>query len=204
MARKSKLVRRTACAAAAALLAWASGSEAKVTKIQKLSTTQICSTVGAQQVCEFGDNKLTYEGIAGLAFGELDPKNPLNAIIQDIDLAPKNTRGNVEYVATFFLVKPTEASMKFASGLMWHDVPNRGGRITINDIEKGLGDFGLSSGWQGDNAGGTVVPANADSPDPIGTASTNDNEWVKAPVLTGVTGKLTGRTAAVGCARLGQ
>src|SRR5437764_11063042 len=37
MARKSKLVRRTACAAAAALLAWASGSEAKVTKIQKLS-----------------------------------------------------------------------------------------------------------------------------------------------------------------------
>src|SRR5437764_7401109 len=159
MAKLPEPLHRTTFAAAtsmAAVLAWVPASEAKVTKIQILSTTQVCSTVNNQQVCEFGDDKLAYEGIAGLAFGELDPKNPLNAIIQDIDAAPKNARGNVEYVATFFLVKPTEASMKFASGLMWHDVPNRGGRITINDIEKGLGDFGLSSGWQGDNSGNTA------------------------------------------------
>src|SRR5205814_10613868 len=145
-----KLVQRTAYAAAAALFGWASASEAKVTKIQILSTTPICSTVSGQQVCEFGEQKVTYEGVAGLAFGELDAKNPLNAIIQDMDAAPKNARGNVEYVATFFLGKPTANSMRFASGLMWHDVPNRGGCISTNDIDQAPGDYCLSSGCQDD------------------------------------------------------
>ena len=63
--------------------------------------------------------------ISGRAYGELDPANPLNAIIQDIALAPKNAAGKVEYVTTFQLVMPSDASK--LSGLMWHDVPNRGG-----------------------------------------------------------------------------
>ena len=32
-------------------------------------------------------------------------------------------------MATFFLVKPIDMSK--SSHLMWHDVPNRGGRITL-------------------------------------------------------------------------
>ena len=43
---------------------------------------------------------IAYEQVAGRAFGELDPKLPGNAIIQDIDPAPKNANGNVEYTAT--------------------------------------------------------------------------------------------------------
>ena len=31
------------------------------------------------------------------AYGEVDPKDPLNAVITDIELAPRNSRGNVEY-----------------------------------------------------------------------------------------------------------
>lgn len=100
-----------------------------------------------------------YETVAGRAFGELDPNDPHNAIIQDIKLAPRNAKGMVEYTATFFIVKPTD--MTKSSHLMWHDVPNRGGRLTIVPLERQLGDIGLSSGWQGDNAGGTVPgPAN--------------------------------------------
>ena len=49
-----------------------------------------------------------YETIAGRAFGELDPNDPLNAIIQDIQLAPRNANGKVEYTATFFIVKPID------------------------------------------------------------------------------------------------
>lgn len=94
-----------------------------------------------------------YETLSGLAFGELDPDDPVNAIIQDIQLAPRNGHGKVEYTATFFIVKPID--MTKASGLLWHDVPNRGGRITIVDAEKAFGDVGISSGWQGDNAGNT-------------------------------------------------
>ena len=33
-------------------------------------------------------------------------------------------------MASFFIVKPVDMSQ--SSGLMWHDVPNRGGRITIS------------------------------------------------------------------------
>src|SRR5258705_4118620 len=51
-----------------------------------------------------------YETLAGRAFGELDPKDPRNALITDINLAPKNARGMVEYVASFYVVKPMDMS----------------------------------------------------------------------------------------------
>src|SRR3989442_11379334 len=97
-----------------------------------------------------------------------------NALITDITAAQRNANGMVEYVASFFIVKPVD--MTKSSGLMWHDVPNRGGRITISSDLRAQGDIGISSGWQGDNAGGTVVPANAVWP----TAVTPTNhQWGK-------------------------
>jgi hypothetical protein len=101
-----------------------------------------------------------YETLAGRAFGELDPNDPHNRLITDIQLAPRNANGKIEYVATFYLVKPIDMSK--ASRLMWHDVPNRGGRITIVEAERMLGDVGLSSGWQGDNSGNTAPGENND------------------------------------------
>src|SRR5258706_15748664 len=62
-----------------------------------------------------------YETLAGRAFGELDPKDPRNALITDITLAPKNARGMVEYVASFYIVKPIDMSK--SSHLMWQDAP---------------------------------------------------------------------------------
>src|ERR1044072_8718822 len=107
-----------------------------------------------------------YETLDGRAYGELDPNHPRNAIITDIKLPPRNANGMVDYVVSFYLVKPLDMSK--ASHLMWQDVPNRGGRITINPIERGYGDIGLSTGWQGDNSGRTV-------PGP-------DNDWVIVPI----------------------
>jgi hypothetical protein len=132
---------------------------------------------------------IPYERIAGRAWGELDPSDPKNALITDIGLAPKKANGNVEYIASFFIVKPVDMSQ--ASGVMWHDVPNRGGRITITADLSNLHDVGLSSGWQGDNAGATAVPANA--ADIPGTPPFGTNEWVKVPMVTGVTGRIFGR-----------
>jgi Alpha/beta hydrolase domain len=163
---------------AAACAAWAPQGDARVTKI-------VIDRVQALA----GD--ATYETITGRAFGELDPNDPHNAEITDLAAAAGN--GNATYVATFFIVKPVDMSR--SSGLMWHDVPNRGGRITISADLRAQGDIGLSSAWQGDNSGNapnsaTVVPANAESATPV--APTN-NEWVKVPVLNGVTGRILGR-----------
>ena len=97
---------------------------------------------------------IAYEQIAGRAFGELDPKLPGNAIIQDIELA-KDADGKVRYVASFVIFKPVD--LQRASGLMWHDVPNRGRVYPFADQERAFGDIELASAWQGDNAGATVV-----------------------------------------------
>jgi alpha/beta hydrolase family protein len=161
--------------AVVAILAWAPVSEARVTRI----IIDAHGTVTGQDI--------PYETLTGRAFGELDPSDPLNTLITDIDRAPQ-VNGKVGYIASFFIVKPVDMSR--ASGLMWHDVPNRGGRITITPDLRNLHDVGLSSGWQGDNAGATVVPANASTPAPVTPSS---NEWVKVPVLTGVTGQIVGR-----------
>jgi hypothetical protein len=124
-----------------------------------------------------------HEQIAGRAFGELDPGDPLNQIIQDIGLG-KDPDGKVRYVATFVLTKPVD--MTNASGLMWHDVPNRGRPLTIGNIERGFGDVGLASAWQGDNAGmsselGTTVRA---------TMSVGGNHWLQVPVAKNPDGSL--------------
>src|ERR1700730_7269125 len=57
-----------------------------------------------------------YQKLTGHAYGELDPKLPLNAIITDLEFAPRNPRGMVEYVATFTVIKP--ADMAKASGVL--------------------------------------------------------------------------------------
>src|SRR5205085_11346569 len=49
-----------------------------------------------------------YQKLTGHAYGELDPKLPLNAIITDLEFAPRNARGMVEYVATFTIIAPSD------------------------------------------------------------------------------------------------
>ncbi len=93
-----------------------------------------------------------YQRLTGHAYGELDPKLPLNAIITDIQFAPRNARGMVEYVATFTILKP--ADMTKASGVLLYLVPNRGrvtwtGRGLIDDARK-QGHVLVASGWQSD------------------------------------------------------
>ena len=66
-----------------------------------------------------------YVTLKGRVFGELDPHDPHNTIIQDIELAPKDAHGMVHYIATFQITMPADLSK--ASGLMFNEVANRGG-----------------------------------------------------------------------------
>ncbi len=127
-----------------------------------------------------------YEQIAGRAFGELDPALPGNAIIQDIGLA-RDADGKVRYVASFIVFKPVNAVQ--ASGLMWHDVPNRGRTFAMASQERAAGDVLLASAWQGDNAGATAVRP---------TASVTGMQWLQVPVARAaggapITGRVLGR-----------
>jgi hypothetical protein len=65
-----------------------------------------------------------YEKIAGKAYGEVNPTDPKNSIIVDLNLAPVNARGNVEYSFDFYILKPIDLS-KGAHKVMY-EPPNRG------------------------------------------------------------------------------
>jgi hypothetical protein len=77
-----------------------------------------------------------YEKIVGKAFGELDPKDPKNAVIVDLQLAPRNARGKVEYSFDFYILKPMDLSK--GNHRMLYEPPNRG-RKTINALNRGVG-----------------------------------------------------------------
>jgi hypothetical protein len=47
-----------------------------------------------------------YEKLRGIAYGELDPVDPRNAVITDLQRAPVNARGMVEYAMDIFILKP--------------------------------------------------------------------------------------------------
>ena len=65
-----------------------------------------------------------YERLHGTAFCELDPAHPLNAGIVNLDKAPRNARGNVEYQSEFRILKPLDVAR--GNGWLVYDVPNRG------------------------------------------------------------------------------
>ena len=97
-----------------------------------------------------------YERVTGTLSGEVDPKDPKNATIQDLALAPTNANGMVEYKAEFLMLKPK--NMAKASGVLRYDAPNRGNILTLLNptatpsdavyLERGY--VMLYSAWQGD------------------------------------------------------
>src|SRR5450631_4132931 len=51
-----------------------------------------------------------YERLKGTALMEVDPSNPLDAVITDLDKAPRNARGMVEFSSPFLIIKPVDMS----------------------------------------------------------------------------------------------
>lgn len=164
-------------AAGIALALIGPGAQARVTRI-------VIDERQPLPAAESGD--IAFEQLAGRAFGELDPGAEANAVINDVQRA-KESDGKVRYVATFVLTKPVDA--KQSSGLLWHEVPNRGLRRPNVVAERANGDIDLTSAWQGDNAGATAVRA---------TAAVAQPHWLQLPLArnpdgTPITGLVFGR-----------
>ena len=104
--------------AAAALLLCVAGAQARVTRVAVEKRES--PAFGGQVFGKAG----AYEIVSGHFFGEIDPKDPHNSIINDIQFAPRNARGMVEYSATFSFAKPIDLSK--SNGVLYYTVPNRG------------------------------------------------------------------------------
>lgn len=118
------------------LLGWGAASQAAVTQVVIDSSSAVSGA------------PIPYTAYKGRIFGELDPADVHNAIIQDIQLAPLNAHGKVPYVSTFQLTAPTDVTQ--ASGLMFYEVSNRGGNAIPGAASIVAGAVYLESGWQGD------------------------------------------------------
>ena len=67
-----------------------------------------------------------YEKLRGTAFGELRPLDRHNAIIEDIEFAPRNAAGRVEYSMDILILKPVNLANGNHRVLL--DLNNRGER----------------------------------------------------------------------------
>lgn len=98
--------------------------------------------------------KSDYEIITGKLRFEIDPKRPQNAIIADVDLAPVNAAGKVAFVADLRLWKPKDVSR--SNGVVWVEIPNRGGQASLSEWVAKAGFTLVNVGWEFD------VPAKKD------------------------------------------
>ena len=71
-----------------------------------------------------------YEKLVGKVYGEVDPKNRLNKVIVNLDKAPRNRRGRVEYWSDFCILKPVD--MARGNGKIFFDAPNRGSKRIVS------------------------------------------------------------------------
>ena len=67
-----------------------------------------------------------YERLSGHAYGELDPKDPLNAVITDLQFAPRNSRGMVEYSTPVYILRPVHRER--GNHRLFYDINNRGNK----------------------------------------------------------------------------
>src|ERR1051326_668022 len=74
-----------------------------------------------------------YVRLKGVAKGTLDPKAAANRGIVDLDRAPTNADGLVEYATDFDILCPKAPER--GSGILVYDVPNRGSKPTFTPLD---------------------------------------------------------------------
>ena len=138
--------------------ALATPADARVVRIEVERTTPYA---GGK---EFGDAG-RFERLDGTVYMEVDPDDPLNAVIVNLDRAPRNERGMVEFSAPFFIIKPVD--MARGNRKLLYGINNRGNAIELPfqtfpslppgaDPESGdglffrLGYTFVDAGWAGD------------------------------------------------------
>lgn len=73
-----------------------------------------------------------YERVIGTAHGEVDPDDAANRGIVNIDKAPLNARGRVEYSTVIFILRPKDPLR--GNGRILYEVNNRGRKMLFGNI----------------------------------------------------------------------
>jgi Alpha/beta hydrolase domain len=76
-----------------------------------------------------------YEKVIGKVHFAVKPDDPHNRLIVDLDKAPRNANGEIEFAADVFILRPKDAAR--ASGTALIEIPNRGGKGMLRVIQNG-------------------------------------------------------------------
>ncbi|RYE30592.1 MAG: tannase/feruloyl esterase family alpha/beta hydrolase [Sphingobacteriaceae bacterium] len=123
-----------------------------------------------------------YEKLKGKAYGEVNPKLPQNALITDLELAPRNARGMVEYSMDIYILKPIE--LKRGNHKIFAEIPNRGSKLFGGFNKSNGGNEPVAAEQAGDGflmqMGYTIVWSGWD----ISAGTGNNNMTITVPVAT--------------------
>jgi len=142
-------------------------AQAEVTRVEIRSTTD---ALGGRSFGSVG----AYELLKGTIFFAVDPANASNRVIADLDKAPTNAQGRVEFSSDLFIIRPKDRSK--GNGVLFFDVVNRGNKSLLSVFSRGtratdftteseFGDAWLLTqgytlvfvGWQFDIAAGKTL-----------------------------------------------
>jgi hypothetical protein len=96
----------------------------------------------------FGRRRTSTSDSVASRYGAVDPADPRHEGIVNLDLAPRNADGRVEYSTTVEIYRPIDMSRW--NRAIYHTVPNRGGAGAGEDALLELGFALVRVGWQGD------------------------------------------------------
>src|SRR5713226_6636582 len=117
----------------------ASAADAHVARVEMISRTDV------QDGRSFGSAG-AYEKIVGRVYFAVKPENAHNRQIVDLDKAPRNAQGEVEFSADLYLYKPKD--MTKGNGAVLFEVSNRGGRGILRLVDGGgSGDAEFGDGF---------------------------------------------------------
>jgi hypothetical protein len=112
-----------------------------------------------------------YERLDGTAYLSVDPFDPLNAVVVNLDKAPRNDKGLVEFSSPFIILKPVDLNR--GNHKLWYGINNRGNMLELqqrsfdptplypftndplkaadigNNLLLDLGYVFIDTGWQG-------------------------------------------------------
>jgi hypothetical protein len=103
-------------------------------RITRLEITRVEPAFGGRSFGSVG----TFERVIGRAYGEVDPRAAPNAGIQDLELAPSNARGMVEYSTDIEILRPADRAR--GNGVLLFDVLNRGNKRVLSMFNADLGE----------------------------------------------------------------
>ncbi len=117
-------------------------SSAAIAEVTRIEVTE-------QHTIEAQGTSFSYESISGVAYFAIDPAHNANTEIADIQFAPVNEAGLVEFAADFRILVP---SSDISNGGLLYNVNNRGGsrfppEVGLDHPLSGLGFTYLATGW---------------------------------------------------------